>query len=109
MLAIHMIILCIQLELVAGTVGRCVVALRCLVIQIETQYRNRYLPTCTAIRTPESHLKGVFRRSIFLIRTFFQNFIRILGDTPKISALIRTLTYTSKKNFFKDIFANKMQ
>ena len=58
-------------------------------------------------RTPESHLKGVFRRSIFLIRTFFQNFIRILGDTPKFSVLIRTQTHTSKKFFF-DISASKI-
>ena len=49
-------------------------------------------------RTPESHLKGVFQHSVFAIRTFFQNPIRIPEDTSKFSVPIRAMTYTSKKN-----------
>ena len=45
----------------------------------------------------ESPPKGVFRCSIFVIRTFFQDSIRIPANTSKFLVLIRTMTYTSPK------------
>lgn len=57
-------------------------------------------------RTPESHLKGMFQHPIFVIRTFFQNFIRISGDTSKFLVLIRNTTHTSKKKII-DISVKK--
>ena len=55
------------------------------------------MPAVSRVRTPESHLKGVFQHSIFAIRTFFQNPIRIPEDTSKFSVPIQAMTYTSKK------------